>query len=108
MADLHPADGRSDLAVSALTGAGMADLVEQIRVRARALLPVEGEIALHRRHRAVLGQVVEFLGEVGDTADPLVAAELLRGARVLLDRITGRAGVEDVLDQLFARFCIGK
>ena len=29
-------------------------------------------------------------------------------ARTALDRVTGRAGVEDMLDALFGRFCIGK
>ena len=29
-------------------------------------------------------------------------------ARVAFDRITGRAGVEDLLDALFGRFCLGK
>jgi len=29
-------------------------------------------------------------------------------ARQALDRITGRAGVEDMLGALFGRFCIGK
>jgi tRNA modification GTPase len=39
---------------------------------------------------------------------PLFAAEGLRLARAALDRITGRAGVENMLDALFGRFCIGK
>jgi tRNA modification GTPase len=38
----------------------------------------------------------------------LIAAEGLRQARIELDRVTGRAGVEDMLDALFGRFCIGK
>jgi tRNA modification GTPase len=38
----------------------------------------------------------------------LIAAEALRHARVSLDRVTGRAGVEDMLDALFGRFCVGK
>jgi tRNA modification GTPase len=38
----------------------------------------------------------------------LLAAEALRQARLELDRITGRGGVEDMLDALFGRFCIGK
>jgi tRNA modification GTPase len=32
----------------------------------------------------------------------------LRAARTALDRVTGKAGVEDMLDALFGRFCIGK
>lgn len=106
--DLGRREPGCELAVSSLTGSGMEELVERIRARARELLPVDGEVALHRRHRELIAQAVEFLREVCHSHDPLVAAELLRGARALLDRLTGRAGVEDVLDQLFARFCIGK
>ena len=42
------------------------------------------------------------------TGDVVLVAENLRGARVAFDRLTGRAGVEDVLDALFWRFCLGK
>ena len=35
-------------------------------------------------------------------------AEDLRLAAHALGRITGRVDVEDVLDEIFARFCIGK
>jgi tRNA modification GTPase len=35
-------------------------------------------------------------------------AEDLRRAADALGRVTGRVDVEDVLDQVFARFCIGK
>ncbi len=106
--DLADRDIRYDLSVSALSGEGMADLVEAIVTRGRALLPAESEVALHQRHRERLGQAVESLQEMARSPDPLVQAELLRGARASLDRITGRAGVEDVLDLLFGRFCIGK
>ena len=42
------------------------------------------------------------------TADPLIRAEFLRAGQVALDQVTGKAGVEDMLDALFGRFCIGK
>jgi len=35
-------------------------------------------------------------------------AEGLRIARSAFDRLSGRAGVEDMLDALFGRFCLGK
>jgi tRNA modification GTPase len=35
-------------------------------------------------------------------------AEHLRLARAAFDRLTGKAGIEDVLDALFGRFCLGK
>ena len=40
--------------------------------------------------------------------DPVLVAEELRIARAAFDRLTGRAGVEDLLDALFGRFCLGK
>ena len=40
--------------------------------------------------------------------DLLIVAEHLRMALGEMDRLVGRAGVEDMLDTLFGRFCIGK
>jgi tRNA modification GTPase len=37
-----------------------------------------------------------------------IAAEELRLAARALGRVTGRVDVEDVLDQVFRNFCIGK
>ena len=39
---------------------------------------------------------------------PELAAEDVRLGGRALDRITGRIGAEDVLDRVFASFCIGK
>ena len=43
-----------------------------------------------------------------EAGDLILLAERLRLAGGALDRITGRAGVEEMLDTLFGRFCIGK
>jgi tRNA modification GTPase len=40
--------------------------------------------------------------------DIVIAAEELRYATQAIGRVTGAIGVEDVLDALFADFCIGK
>jgi tRNA modification GTPase len=45
---------------------------------------------------------------VSADTDVVLVAESLRRSRICFDRLTGRAGVEDVLDALFARFCLGK
>ena len=39
---------------------------------------------------------------------PELAAEELRLATAALDRLVGRIRVEDVLDEVFAGFCLGK
>ncbi|HYN46239.1 MAG TPA: tRNA uridine-5-carboxymethylaminomethyl(34) synthesis GTPase MnmE [Allosphingosinicella sp.] len=107
-ADLGPPEARCDLSVSVTTGEGLGALSRELIERSTELLPREGEIALNARHRAALGEVLDAVGEAGATADLLIAAEALRQARAALDRITGKAGVENMLDALFGRFCIGK
>jgi tRNA modification GTPase len=96
------------LAVSATTGAGMSELRTALLDRARALLPKVGALALNARHRGILRQVLAELTEARLASDPLITAEHLRTARRALDALTGRAGVEDMLDALFGAFCIGK
>jgi tRNA modification GTPase len=110
---IHPkadlgGEANGDIAVSAATGEGMDRLVSMMRDRAAQILPQEGEVASNARHRQLLKECLEHLREAEKTGDPLVTAELLRLARAVLDRITGRAGVEQMLDALFGRFCIGK
>jgi len=97
-----------DLNLSPVTGEGMDRLIELLLERARALLPREGEMALNARQREMVAACRDSLIEARDTSDLLLVGEALRQARVALDRVTGRAGVEDMLDALFGRFCVGK
>jgi tRNA modification GTPase len=105
-ADLGPVPGPG-LPVSSRTGQGLEELSAILTDRARNLLPPAGEAALNARHREALRGACEAAG-ASDSPDLLIVAEGLRGARAALDRISGRAGVEDMLDALFGRFCIGK
>ncbi len=107
-ADIVPAGPDLDCRVSAVTGAGIDDLITLLRERSAALLPREGALAINARHRAILSEVHSHLREAVAGHDPILASESLRVARTALDRITGRAGVEDMLDALFVTFCIGK
>jgi tRNA modification GTPase len=97
-----------DVSVSAETGEGMNELIALLIARSRALLPHEGQVAINARHHTAIRDCVEFLREAQAAADFIIASEALRGARAALDRLTGRAGVENMLDALFSRFCIGK
>jgi tRNA modification GTPase len=105
--DILPADPMADVHVSAATGDGMDRLIELLIRRSRQLLPRENEMALNARHREAIGNAHAFLSEAG-MGDILLRAEALRQVRVQLDRVTGRAGTEDMLDALFGRFCVGK
>ena len=98
----------ADLYLSAKTGEGMDTLLTILDRLGRGLLPPEGEAVLNARHRDLLASCSAHLAAAQAESDLLIAAEELRLARLALDRITGRAGVEDMLDALFGRFCIGK
>ena len=97
-----------DMAVSAVTGMGIAELVRLLVSRGTSLLPREGEIALQQRQREALADCAAALRQAEGRRDILIVAEALRGARAALDRLTGDGGVEPLLDAIFGRFCIGK
>lgn len=98
----------NSIAVSAVTGAGLKELLEQIGAQAKAILPPEDAIALNRRQAVHLEEAADALGQARRAPDLVLIAEGLRVARGGFDRLTGKAGVEDVLDALFGRFCLGK
>ncbi len=100
-----PADS---IAVSSVTGEGLEPLATAIAAEARAILPSEGEIALNRRQAACLAEAKVALQQAENAEEVEIIAESLRQARMAFDRLTGRAGVEDFFDALFARFCLGK
>jgi tRNA modification GTPase len=94
--------------VSSVSGEGLKQLLERIGNLARSLLPAEDSIALNRRQAMHIGEAAQALSSVASADDAVLVAENLRLARNAFDRLTGRAGVEDVLDALFSRFCLGK
>ena len=98
----------ADVAISARTGEGMDRLLEIIAERARALLPAERSYFLSARQRAGLAEARDAIAGALLLDDPLLVAEQLRMAMAAFDRLTGRASTEQMLDNLFSGFCIGK
>jgi tRNA modification GTPase len=96
------------MAVSTVSGAGLSELRQEIIARATALLPRPGSLMLNARHRHILTDLRVELAAASAQTDLLIMAEHLRAARSACDRLTGRAGVEDMLDALFGTFCVGK
>ena len=96
------------LPVSSLIGEGIAPLLERVAEIAASLLPGEDALALNRRQATHLEEAQEALDRAASALDIVTVAEDLRLARSAFDRLTGRAGVENVLDALFSRFCLGK
>lgn len=96
------------IAASSRTGEGLPQLLEAMVEAARALLPTESELVLNRRQANCLAAARAALAAAASATDVVLIAESLRSARAAFDGLTGRAGVEDVLDALFGRFCLGK
>jgi tRNA modification GTPase len=96
------------VAVSSTTGDGLPALLQAVEQLVRSILPPEDAIALNRRQARHMAEAAGALSAAASAREPVLLAEDLRLARAAFDRLTGRAGVEDVLDALFGRFCLGK
>jgi tRNA modification GTPase len=100
--------------LSALTGAGMDDLVVRIAEAADSFQQAVGEetIAVSARHARALDQAREGLSRARGKLDQRGPIELiasdLRDALAAFGEVTGKVDNERMLDQLFASFCIGK
>jgi len=112
-ADIAPTHGGGDgvIGVSARTGDGIDRLLRAILEVVRDQLGSADAPALTQaRHRALVGEAVRHLEafETGDFEMAELRAEDLRQAATALSKLTGRIDVEDILDKVFGRFCIGK
>lgn len=98
------------LALSAATGVGLESLCEAIAARALARMG-DGSSALviRERHRRCLAAAAEDIRAARrDLLSLELVAEHLRLASRALAEIVGAIDVEQVLDEIFSRFCIGK
>jgi tRNA modification GTPase len=108
-AALEGADGDPVLRVSAKSGAGM-DLLRHWLLETAGWKPHgEGLFMARSRHLAALAMAREHLHSAGVERQAFeFIAEDLRLAQYQLGQITGEVSADDLLGEIFARFCIGK
>lgn len=95
--------------ISVTTGAGMAALEARLGTEiARRFGGESTPLITRARHRQALEAACAALDRYPEAGAPELAAEELRQAVRSLGRITGRVGIEDLLDVVFREFCIGK
>jgi tRNA modification GTPase len=99
------------IAISALTGFGMDRLTRRLAAFAQARIgDEEGPALTQARHRQQLlrcrAALATFLGSPMEEFE--LRAEDLRRAAQALGRITGVVDPEEVLGEIFGRFCVGK
>jgi len=99
------------LTISAISGAGVDDLLRNLAEFAERFFTAEPALVTRERHRAALREATEALDgavRLGPQGGEELVAEQIRLATRALERLTGRIGVEDILDVIFRDFCIGK
>jgi tRNA modification GTPase len=95
--------------VSAREGMGLDALRSRLAEAALRLTGAgEGNQLTRPRHRAILTEAAALLADAEASSLPELTAEALRTALFALGRLTGRVGVEEILDIVFRDFCIGK
>lgn len=101
------------LRVSARTGEGLPALRQALLERAGWRASPEGVFIARTRHVMALQRTAEHLARAdtlaagADTALDLLAEEL-RLAHNALGEVTGACSADDLLGEIFGRFCIGK
>lgn len=99
-------------AVSGMSGEGIESLVEAINQRLSARLGSLG-VATRERHRVAMQraslalEAAELILSRGPDHYDLAAEELRQAVRAL-EALVGRVDVENLLDEIFASFCVGK
>jgi tRNA modification GTPase len=102
--------------VSAINRTGLTELVDEIHdVLAHSIGNVEPELPVvtRERHRraleTALGELLSFAHAwENDETPALVAGVHVRSAGHALDELIGSVDVDDVLERVFATFCVGK
>ena len=108
--DLDQETGETPLAVSAVTGQGMTDLREALVARlthdegGRATLV--GSTAA--RTADALSRTASRLRAAADVDEELLVAVEIREALDELGAVMGTVYTDEILDQVFSKFCIGK
>lgn len=101
----------AEIAVAARDRKGL-DVLRQRMADALGMKPqTETPLIARERHLAALSEAVselEFDGEERFTQDLVLSAERLRRAHRALGELLGEFTSEDLLGEIFGRFCIGK
>jgi len=96
------------LYISAKTGAGIPELRAWLLEVAGWQPHGEGLFMARERHLVALREALRHLTHADSQQAFELKAEDLRLAQAALGRITGEVSADDLLGEIFGRFCIGK
>ncbi|MDH3665831.1 MAG: tRNA uridine-5-carboxymethylaminomethyl(34) synthesis GTPase MnmE [Paracoccaceae bacterium] len=98
------------IAISAARGGGVVDLLAQIEAAVSQQVSSEALVG-HLRQRQAVEDAVDNLRRAEEGISgrpPEEIAEDMRAAIAAVELLVGRIRTEDVLGEVFARFCVGK
>ena len=113
-ADLAVDRGDSAIAVSALTGEGIPRLRELIleAIAPKGVFQQETGFITSLRHERLLRESAGYLDKAAEAVQSAIPHEMLLldlyAALRPIDAITGATTADDILNRIFATFCIGK
>lgn len=109
--DVSTPDGDYDAVVSAVTGEGIGNLKKLIASKALGELALDKAYIIEKRHYSALVRAVESLvsanSNIGLYTTDILAIDL-KDAWDALGEITGETANEEIIDTVFAKFCVGK
>lgn len=94
------------LGISAVTGAGVSEMLEELRLRLAERVAGAGLVTRRRQADALEDALAVLAVRRGQPAELL--AEAVRQASHRLSEVVGKIAPDDYLDEIFSRFCIGK
>lgn len=100
------------LAISAKSGEGLAELKNIICAAAKSRIDEEGVIITNIRHRHLLEKAAGYLDDAATQLQALMDMDCvtidLNAAWSALGEITGVTVGEEIIDRIFEKFCLGK
>ena len=97
--------------ISGKTGSGIDDLLGRLGTLLSDRIP-QSRLLIRERHRIAMVAARSHLEEASEmlisSGEPELTAESLRRASISLADLIGGIDVDDLLDDIFSRFCIGK
>lgn len=110
--DINSSNIENALQISSKTGFGIDKLKNSISDIIKNLIPQESAYTTNKRQQTCLLRAKEALENVINTAefndDPDLFAMDLKQSILALDEITGEVLTDNILDNIFDNFCIGK
>lgn len=98
------------LAISIENDLNLDFLIDQIKVRIKNLIPSHSPVITSKRQRTIMEKLYSDLKQILETDYPFldILTEDIRNLAFYISQLTGSIATDEILEELFCNFCIGK